>query len=451
MGFKTLTFYTFSNYLNIFLSLVQGFFLLKILSVEEMGSFSQFKIILNYLMLFNLGVLNSLMILIPSSSEEQKNIYKNKIFTINFLIYIIVSLSILSFFLYKKNQMILFLSPAIFFYAIKDFPSYFLKSDGRFKRYSLNLLSSQTIFLFLIIILSIRLKLIGAYLSVIIFSLVSLLFGIFLIGGIKFDFPLPVETIFFIKKGFSIYFVGFLNQILGNFERLFLSFILIKERFAVYATSVFFLSFIQMLPSSIIQYFLPDFVRNTKKYNQKRISLIFTSISVLTFFFIIFSFLFLKTITAIYFKSYVDSVKIFGILSTTVFFDIFFYLLYNKLLSVEKLKIYIFIQIAGSLFLVLGIILYSVLVVGIDLVKFSYFFVMLKGIHFLLTLFFLKIFFRRIKIDIVLIAFLSILFFLVMRIEIFTNRIILSSFIVISFLFLINFKKILLWLKKNLN
>jgi|GEM_PF-2193164 len=451
MGFKTLTFYTFSNYLNIFLSLVQGFFLLKILSVEEMGSFSQFKIILNYLMLFNLGTLNSFMILIPSSSDQQKNVYKNKVFTVNFFIYLIVSLSILSFFFYKKDQMILFLSPAIFFYAIKDFPSYFLKSDGRFKKYSLNLLFSQTIFLFLIIILSLRLKLVGVYLSVIIFSLVSLFFGIFLIGGIKFDFPLPVETIFFIKKGFNIYFVGFLNQIFANFERLFLSFILIKERFAVYATSVFFLSFIQMFPSSIVQYFLPDFVRNAKKYNQRRISLIFSSISVLTFFFIIFSFLFLKIITAIYFKNYVDSVKIFGILSTTVFFDIFFYLLYNKLLSIEKLKIYIFIQIVGSIMLVVGIIFYSILVVNIDLVKFSYFFVMLKGLHFVFVLFFLNFFFRKIKVDTVLTSIVSILFFLVMKIEMFTNRIILSAFIVISLLFLINFKKILLWMKKILN
>ncbi|HAF08050.1 MAG: hypothetical protein XD76_0711 [candidate division TA06 bacterium 32_111] len=392
MVLKTITFYTFSNYINIFLSFVQGFFLVKILSLSQMGEFSQFKIILNYLLLFNLGLTNSFFILLPKSSPDERKIFKNQIFTINTIIFIIVSFLFLSFFLIYKKEIFLFIFLVLLFYSSKEIPSYYLRSVGDFSKYSVNLILSQTVLLLSTIFLASLFGLKGAYFSYLFYSIFSFFFGIFLIKGIRFsNFNIENFT-FFIKKGFNIYFVGFLNQIISNFERLFLSFILMKETFAIYSTAVFFLSFVQMLPVSIIQFFLPDFVKNIEVYSQKKINIFFIVISTITFFLIILSYLFLKIITGSILQNYIGSVKIFLILSITIFYDIFFYLMFNKLLSLEKLKYYNYIQIAGSFIVFLGVLLFYLIKRDVDIVEFSYYFLILKTLYFFIWVMFLKVF-----------------------------------------------------------
>ncbi|MDI6700574.1 MAG: oligosaccharide flippase family protein [bacterium] len=392
MVLKTITFYTFSNYINIFLSFVQGFFLVKILSLSQMGEFSQFKIILNYLLLFNLGLTNSFFILLPKSSSDERKIFKNQIFTINTIIFIIVSFLFLSFFLIYKEEIFLFIFLVLLFYSSKEIPSYYLRSVGDFSKYSVNLILSQTVLLLSTIFLAYLFGLKGAYFSYLFYSIFSFFFGIFLIKGIRFS-NFNIENFkFFIKKGFNIYFVGFLNQIISNFERLFLSFILMKETFAIYSTAVFFLSFVQMLPVSIIQFFLPDFVKNIEGYSQKKINIFFIVISTITFFLIILSYLFLKIITGSILQNYIGSVKIFLILSITIFYDIFFYLMFNKLLSLEKLKYYNYIQIAGSFIVFLGVLLFYLIKRDVDIVEFSYYFLILKTLYFFIWVMFLKVF-----------------------------------------------------------
>ncbi len=394
MVLRKITFYTFSNYINIFLSFVQGFFLVKILSLSQMGEFSQFKIILNYLMLFNLGLTNSFLILLPNSSPDERKIFKNQIFTINTIIFITVSILFLSLFLFFKREIFLFIFLVLFFYSSKEIPSYYLRAVGEFSKYSTNLILSQTVLLLSTITLTYLFGLKGAYLSFLIYSVFSFFFGISLIKGINFSNFNFGNFIFFIKKGFDIYFVGFLNQIISNFERLFLSFILLKETFAIYSTAVFFLSFIQMLPVSIVQFFLPDFVKNIEKYSQKKLNIFFVIISTLTFFMIIVSYLFLKIITKKILPNYADSVKIFSILSVTIFFDIFFYLMFNKLLSLEKLKYYNYIQIVGSLIVFLGVLLFYLFKKDINIIEFSYYFLLLKTLYFFIWVFFLKFIFN---------------------------------------------------------
>lgn len=451
MVIRNVTFYTVSNYINIFLSFIQGFFLVKLLSLEQMGEFSQFKIILNYLLLFNLGLTNSFLILLPKVSDKEKEIYKNKIFTINSLIFFVVSLILLSFFFFLKKGIFLFLFLTLFFYSAKEIPSYYLKSIGDFSKYSINLVFSQVVLLVLTVVLTYFFDLNGAYISFIGYSLLSFALGVIFTKGIKFETFNFDNLLFFLKKGFTIYSVGFLNQIISSFERLFLSFILLKETFAIYSTAVFFLSFVQMLPVSIVQYFLPDFVKNINKYSHKRLNIFFITISILTFFFIIVSYIFLRIVTERFLPNYIESVRIFSILSITIFFDIFFYIMFNKLLSIEKLKYYNYLQIVGSILVLSGVSIFYIFEKNVDIVKFSYYFLSLKTLYFFIWMLFFN-FILKIKI----LNLFSLIVILIFGLMIFSFEKLNLNFLIgitlfICFIFIFEGKKFFLWMRKNVN
>ncbi|MEJ5307727.1 MAG: hypothetical protein WHT27_05465 [candidate division WOR-3 bacterium] len=451
MVIRNITFYTFSNYINIFLSFIQGFFLVKMLSLQQMGEFSQFKIVLSYLLLLNFGLTNSFMILLPRVTDKEKEIYKNKIFTINSLIFFTVSLFLLPFFLFLKKSIFLFLFLTLFFYSAKEIPLYYLKSTGDFYKYSLNLVLSQTMLLFSTIVLTYFFGLNGAYVSFIVYSLFSFAVGVIFTKGIRFETFNFENLLFFLKKGFSIYSVGFLNQIISSFERLFLSFILIKETFAIYSTAVFFLSFAQMLPVSIVQYFLPDFVKNIDKYSYKRINVFFITISVLTFFFIVVSYVFLKIVTKRFLTNYIESVNIFLILSITIFFDIYFYIMFNKLLSIEKLKYYNYLQIFGSFLILSGVLIFYIFEKKIDIVKFSYYFLTLKTVYFFIWIFFLNFILKAKILDLFSLATILLFSLIIFSFEKMNLILLLGVIFFICFIFIFKGKNFVLWMKKNLN
>ncbi|MEO0288664.1 MAG: hypothetical protein ABIN00_03420 [candidate division WOR-3 bacterium] len=451
MVIRSVTFYTISNYINIFLSFIQGFFLVKMLSLQQMGEFSQFKIILNYLLLFNFGLTNSFLILLPKVSDKEKEIYKNKIFTINSLIFLVISLFLSLLVLFLKKEIFLFLSLTLFFYSAKEIPLYYLKSTGDFSKYSINLVLSQIILLVLTIVLTYFFGLNGAYISFIFYSLLSFAVGVMFTKGIRFETFNFENLLFFLRKGFSIYFVGLLNQIISSFERLFLSFILIKETFAIYSTAVFFLSFVQMLPVSIVQYFLPDFVKNIDKYSCKRLNFFFITISVLTFFFITVSYVFLKIVTGKFLTNYVESVNIFLILSITIFFDIFFYIMFNKLLSIEKLKYYNYLQIAGSLLILSGVLIFYIFEKKIDIVKFSYYFLTLKTLYFFIWILLSKFILKAKILNLFSLATVLLFSLLIFSFEKLNLNLLIGIIIFICFIFIFEGKKLVLWMRKNLN
>ncbi|MEO0234257.1 MAG: oligosaccharide flippase family protein [candidate division WOR-3 bacterium] len=451
MVIRNITFYTFSNYINIFLSFVQGFLLVKMLSLQQMGEFSQFKIILNYLLLFNFGLTNSFLILLPKVSDKEREIYKNKIFTINSLIFFVVSLCLLILVLFLRKEIFLFLFLTLFFYSAKEIPLYYLKSIGDFSKYSINLVLSQIILLVLTIVLTYSFGLNGAYISFIFYSLISFAVGVIFTKGIRFETFSFDNFLFFFRKGFSIYFVGFLNQIISSFERLFLSFILIKETFAIYSTAVFFISFVQMLPVSIVQYFLPDFVKNINKYSYRRLNFLFITISVLTFFFITLSYVFLKIVTKKFLTNYIESVNIFLILSITIFFDIFFYIMFNKLLSIEKLKYYNYLQIVGSFLTLSGVLIFYIFEKKIDIVNFSYYFLTLKTFYFFIGIFFTNFILKVKVLNLLSLATVLVFSLLIFSFEKLYLNLLIGIIIFICFIFVFKGKKLVLWMRKNLN
>ncbi|PIP14242.1 MAG: hypothetical protein COX48_01910 [bacterium (Candidatus Stahlbacteria) CG23_combo_of_CG06-09_8_20_14_all_34_7] len=449
MSIKKISIFTLSNYIALFCSLAQALIIAKILSTVDMGSFSQIKILLSYLLLLNPGVINGLIYLIPLSEEKRGKEYGSSAFVFSFILFFIVFVILSVVFVKSHNFQWLFMGVILLFTSLREVISFILRGFQKFSRLSaLNLISSaiQSV---LIITFSYFWKLTGALWGLSASAGVSLIIALFLARNdisLAFSFE-RVKCLF--SSGWMIYLNGLYATVLSSFERLSLSFTSEKNIFAVYSIGIFFISIFDILSSSITQYLTPKMIKEEKSYLENKLQNTTNSIIYIMIAFIFIFLIMIKFTVPVFLNKYTESVRIASILSITSLFQVFYNLMFTKYLSSKSIKKYFPLQTVGSLLTVGGILLYFVYFDSNNLILFSLFVLAIR----ILYLFFAVIYFNftsRIK----MLNFYSIISLLIGGFlfisTYFSGKIMFTvSLAVFALYFTIFYKKIRIW-KKSL-
>ncbi len=349
------SFYTISIYINTILAALQGIVAAKLLDPYYMGYFSQIKVILSYMMLINVGFINGLIIVLPKADKKTQDEYISNGFWISFFLYILGAMVFLALYFIVHDKAFLFAAVIFPIYGIKELPIYILRSKGDFKHLSLLYLVISIVTFIIVTILIYLFRFRGALGALSISVSLTLIFGI-IIGKIKIEFKIIKHRIISLfKNGIVIYIKEFFRFLKSSMEKLVMMFIMPKEIYAVYTVGIVMISFFDILPATIFQYLLPDFIRKNDKWSEhkmtKTISLITFIITVLLLIGIYIFTLFIPKVL----PYYEPSLMIFYILSFTCFINIWNYIIYNKFISENKLQYMYVSQFVGLIALLMAI------------------------------------------------------------------------------------------------
>lgn len=352
MKLRHVSLYTVSIYVNTILAALQGIVAAKFLSPYYMGYFSQIKVMLAYMMLINVGFINGFLIVLPKADMKTQREYIDAGFWASLILYIAGALIFLMLFLFTGERSFLFSASIFPVYGIKEIPIYIMRGKGDFRNLSIMYIITSVLSFVLISVLIYFFRYKGALMALSLIVLSMYIIGL-LIGHIHIRFNVIRERIIeLFKSGVMIYIKEFFRFLKSSMEKLIMIFIMPKEVYAVYTVGIVMISFFDILPSTIFQYLLPDFIRKEKEWSSQRMA---KTVSVVTF---IITALLLAGIYAftllipIVLPHYAESLIIFYILTFTCFINIWNYLIYNKFVSMNKIKyMYIsqFIGLAGLL------------------------------------------------------------------------------------------------------
>jgi len=380
MAFKRLSFFTASNYLTLFLSFMQSVLLAKILSQYYMGYFSQVRLFLSYLLLLNAGAMNGLLTMLPNADSIQKRKLKNISFSLVFIQFAFVAAVCIAMYLWSGNMLFSFLAVMILPFVCREALSFAFRGEGRFKEAGIFNITGAVISFVTVTVFALFWSLKGAIAGMIISILLSLALGVVLSGGI-----LPAWSFKIVKKlhreGARIYFNGILNLFSDSLERVLLAFIISKETFAVYAVSIAMVSVFDMLPSSIGQYMLPDFVGNRNRWGSSMVKkLIGFNVNIMTVL-IIFSSVLYYFLIKYFLPLYAKSMVLFSILAVSSLFSIVYYVLYNKMVSAKTMRVMYYSQIIVVFLKVVILALYFKSADSVNLVVIAFMMVGMKILY----------------------------------------------------------------------
>jgi O-antigen/teichoic acid export membrane protein len=391
MSFKKITLFTFSNYIGLLSALVQGLFTAKILSVTDMGSFSQVKIIVSYMLLLNPGVINGLIYKLPISKTEEGIDYASSAFFFSLFLFFSAFLVFLIIYFKTNHSEWFFAGLVLLFSSLKEVLAFSLRALQKFERLSLLTLFFSVSQAVLIIGFSIPWKLGGAMWALSLSSILSFVFGLFLLKDIiRFTFSIRRVYELFLG-GWMIYLNGLYAMILSSFERISLSFAAEKKIFAVYSVGIFFVSIFDMLSSSVTQYLTPKMVKDGEGYSEEKLISSSQSILYIMTAFIFTSLLLMRFLVPVFLDKYTESVKIASILSVTSLFQVYYNMMFSKYLSLKKMHKYFPVQTIGAVMTVGGTLLYFVFGDRSNLVYFSIFILILRTLYFLISAVYFKI------------------------------------------------------------
>ncbi|MGE3062605.1 MAG: hypothetical protein AB7T10_03130 [bacterium] len=391
MSFKKITLFTFSNYIGLFSALVQGLFTAKVLSVTDMGSFSQVKIIVSYMLLLNPGVINGLIYKLPLSKKDEGRNYASSAFFFSLFLFFFAFLIFLIIYFKTNRSEWFFVGLVLLFSSLREVLAFSLRALQRFEKLSLLTLFFSVSQAVLIIGFSIPWKLDGTMWALALSSILSFVFGLFLLKDtIRFTFSLrSVYELF--AGGWMIYLNGLYGMILSSFERIALSFAAAKDVFAVYSVGIFFVSIFDMLSSSVTQYLTPQMVKNGKGYSEEKLVETSQSILYIMIALIFTTLLLMRFFVPLFLEKYTQSVKIASILSVTSLFQVYYNMMFSKYLSSKKMYEYFPVQTIGAIITVAGTLLYFVFGDKRNLVYFSIFILLIRTLYFLVSAVYFKI------------------------------------------------------------
>ncbi|MDD3804381.1 MAG: hypothetical protein PHW02_08375 [bacterium] len=391
MSLKKATLFTFSNYISLFSALFQGLITAAILSTESMGSYSQIRITVSYMMFLNPGIINGLTMVMPGENHAERQSFASAALTFSFLLSLFSITWIFPAYIFTKNYLWLYAGGVFAFSSAKETLAFSLRSMEMFGRYSainaVSALSQALLTIFFAWIWGLK----GALFGLLSSSALSLLFSVLMT-----PFPLEIKIIpsklrILFARGKTIYINGAYSLILSTFERFFLSFAVEKSLFAVYSVGAFFLSFFDMLSTSMTQYLTPKMVRERESFDQNRmrgaVRMVLFSSSLL----MILSMVMLKYLVPLFLAKYSQSVKIASVLAVTSLYQIYFGIMYAKYLSENKLARYFPIQTVGAAITALSVILFFFSGKKNDLMLFSYMILSVRTVYFLSAV----LYFRR--------------------------------------------------------
>ncbi len=358
MIIKRISFYTFSIYINTIVLTIQGIIIARLLSPYNMGYFSQIKVILSYLPLINVGIINGLLIVLPEKTKEEINIYKQTSIISSLFLYILISVLLYILYIFY-NEKILFYSAILFpLWGLKDIPLFIMRGESKF-----NSLSKYYLFIsfFNLLVLSIFVYLygfLGALWGLAIVSFFNFIIGLFF-GKIKLGFQISLKSLKYLQnKGFPIYLVYVFNFVKDFYEKFLVMFLIDKVHYAYYTIALLMVSVYEIIPSTISQFFLPDFVKNPLKWNNEQITKVITFIMFVLVNLLVLGVIIFAIFIPIILPEYKISVDIFYIFSIMSIISVFNYIIYNKLISTNKAKYIYFSQTIGFAFMFI-IVLYS--------------------------------------------------------------------------------------------
>lgn len=352
MKLRHVSLYTFSIYINTILAALQGIVAAKLLSPYYMGYFSQIKVMLAYMMLINIGIINGFLIVLPKAEKRVQQEYINAGFWVSLALYIAGAAVFLIMYFITAEKSFLFAAVVFPVYGIKEIPIYIMRGRGDFRNLSVMYIIISVLSFILIAALIYFFKFMGALAALSATVILMFITGLIL-GSIRIQFKILKQRIVeLFKSGIMIYIKEFFRFLKNSMEKFIMIFIMPKEVYAVYTVGIVMISFFDILPSTIFQYLLPDFIRKDSEWSSERMS---KTISVVTFIITVLLLAGIYLFTILIPKvlpHYSESLIIFYILTFTCFINIWNYLIYNKFVSMNKIKyMYVsqFIGLAGLL------------------------------------------------------------------------------------------------------
>lgn len=334
---------------------MQGIIIARVLSQFDMGYFSQIKLIMSYLFFSNLGIMNGLLILIPGSDKNEIENIKATCFSTSLILFATAGTVSAVIGLLTGSSIPVIAGLVFTLYGMREIPVFAMRSQSSFTRLSIFHFISSFLSFAITVAGAAFFGLKGAVAGFTLYLLLSLVLGIFISkAGLKLAFNLKHFKALF-TNGMQIYIAYLLSTLKDSSEKFIMIFFIDKSLYAVYSIGSVMSSFLDILPSAVFQYLLPDFIKDSAKWDQKRISESFTfMISIMTLFITAAIYSFTLLIPVILPK-YTDSLGIFYILSFSSLTGIVNYLVYNKFVSEGKMGYMYAAQFSGALFLIITI------------------------------------------------------------------------------------------------
>lgn len=356
-----------ANFLQLITSIIIGFVLPTILSIEGYANLKTYSLYISYIGLFHFGFIDGLYI--KYGGKENKSIDKQKLKgEHNFLIVfqLIISIIVLVIGLLLKNIVLILFSMSILPIMIQAFHKYFYQAIGDFKRYS------RIIYIYTIIymILNLALSLVFKEENYIFYCLT--MFGAniisilvceckFLLENRKIKAQIDFEEIIKITKTGFVILVGNLIVVsLFGIDKWFVKLFLTTEDFAYYSFSYSMLNIINVLISAIsITFYNYLFSNNNENsINKLKNNLITLGGAASCGFFVI------AIIVENFIKKYIPSLNIIAITFAVFPYMILINALYINLYKVNKdekkyLKIVIGVFLIAILYNIIAIIFFK--------------------------------------------------------------------------------------------
>lgn len=386
MSLRKASVFTLSNYVSLFCALFQGLIIAAILSTDAMGSYSQIRIAVSYMMFLNPGIINGLTMVLPREDSEGRVSFTSAAFTFSLILSFFSLLCLFVLYLFTRDSSWLFAGAIFAFSSVRETLSFSLRSMEMFGRYSAVNGVSSVLQTLLTLFFALFWGLNGALFGLLSSSALSLLFSVALT-----PFPLEIRLIppklkELFRNGKTIYLNGAYSLILSTFERFSLSFAVEKSLFAVYSVGAFFLSFFDMLASSMTQYLTPKMVRERESFDREKmlgaVKIVLFSSSLL----MILSMVMLKYLVPIFLEKYAQSVRIASVLAVTSLYQIYFGIMYAKYLSDGRLPQYFPMQTIGAAITAASVILFFFSGMKNDLMLFSYLILSVRTAYFISSL-----------------------------------------------------------------
>ncbi|MDY6786971.1 MAG: hypothetical protein SVK54_02485 [candidate division WOR-3 bacterium] len=352
---KKASFYTFSIYINTVLGALQGIVAARLLEPYYMGYFSQIKVILSYLLMINFGIINGLLIVLPKADKQKRMEYVSTAFWLSLGLYAVGAAAFLLVFFITGDYVHLYIALIFPIYGIKEVPVYIMRGKGDFRKLAIMYILISFISFISISVFIYFFKFKGA-LAALAFNVAAYLVLGIITGRINIKFRIIKDRAKeLLKKGIYIYLIEFFRFIKRSMEKFVMIFVISREVYAVYTVGIVMVSFFDIMPSTIFQYLLPDFIRENKKWSLEKMGAMISFVTVIMTVLLLCGMYAFTILVPLIIPGYEQSLGIFYLLTFTSLINIWNYIIYNKFVSENKIK-YMYISQFTGLFVLLGLI-----------------------------------------------------------------------------------------------
>lgn len=366
MKFKKGLMYVFgANIINLIISLVTGFVLPKILSIETYSNIKLFQLYITYIGILHLGFSDGMYLRI--GGKELKTLDKNEIlaeFKTFKVFQLFVSIVAIIISIILKNEILLFCSMVILPINIGNYLRNLYQAIGEFKRYS-NFTNINAIIVFIVNLILLFLIKTDYYIIYIVAYIIAYIIYWMLIEfetkkifGFNKVNAKREYLVNDVKDGFFLMIGNFCNVIFTSIDRIFVQNLLGTIKFAFYsfAVSIENLMNVFITPISTVMY---NYLCNNQQKEEiikiKRIILVFSTFVVICIFPA-------KFIINIWLTKYSESINVLFLLFAAQYISIIIRCVHTNLYKAKKMQnIYFIVMICVVvLSIILNIIFYNV-------------------------------------------------------------------------------------------